>query len=336
MVVNQIEVRRVSIQPLGKWQYLRKTQNPPTQKWPKSSSMLCWHCCHAFDNIPAFLPVECDTKNDVFIMTGNFCSWNCVKKYAFDLQIRGRAPPGANYIGMLTFLTCQRGISCIPDLHVQDMCSCIETFQPIPIPPPREVLKSFGGYMTIEEYRTGFMCITNYEWIELFFHRCHDFYKTFRMVKNSGVNVRRAWGFEYVSYPSPPGTTVEHVNILPLSNKTLRRSDLLTLDAPQVQSKPQRRSTKVPPTHEPTSKPEEVMTSNYPLQGIRRSRPACRSRTAPEPVCITPQHETQTLMSNEELLSVNEEQAYYTKNLRQFGNLLDTMGISISKPHHAT
>ena len=189
--------------------------------------------------------------------------------------------------------------------------------------PEREVLKAFGGYMTIDEYRTGFMCITNYEWIELFFHRCHDFYQTFRMVKKSGVRVQRAWGFEYVTYPAPPGTMVDHVNILPLSNKTLRQCDLVTVDAPQTV------------TTRRTSEPKAKPTNNAELQGTRRSRPSCRNRSMtqlPTTIRSPPPPAPKQPMTNEEVLAINEEQAFYATNLRQFGNLLDTMGISISKP----
>jgi hypothetical protein len=37
-------------------------------------------------------------------------------------------------------------------------------------------------------------------------------------------------------------------------------------------------------------------------------------------------------MTAEQLLSVNEEQAFYTNKLRSYANIVDAMGISITKP----
>lgn len=352
MVVNEIAVRRVTIRALGEWNALRRTQKPQTQSWPRTSDTLCWYCCHSFGHTPAFLPVHCDLDKDVFVFAGNFCSWNCVKKYAFDLQKQNRAPKGVVYIGILSFMTCQRGTACVKELHAQGMCRCVETFQPIKLPPPKEALGSFGGYMSIDQFREGFFSITNYEWIELFFHRCHDFLQTIQQARRLPDGMRRAWGFEYVSYPAPPGTTVEYVHILPLSNRVLRQTDLGTQQPlPPQPSKPRRAVSKkdkdkdqdrpfpsspialeTTTTTAPTSPSASSVQSS--IQGTRRPRPSRAKAHVPHPT-PAPQQTTKPappIMTNEQLLSVNEEQAYYTRNLRQFGNLVDAMGISITKP----
>lgn len=59
-----------------------------TELWPKSSSLLCWHCENLPDTYPRFIPtnptidrlgrINCDP-------VGNYCNWNCA---AADISVR--------------------------------------------------------------------------------------------------------------------------------------------------------------------------------------------------------------------------------------------------------
>jgi hypothetical protein len=322
MAVNQIEVRRISIVPLSAWTNLRRTQKPEPQRWPESSNALCWTCCHPFSHVPVFLPVECDIPSNVFVCTGNFCSWNCCKKYAFDLQRQNKAPRGVVFLGLLSFLTCHRSTVCVSELHDLGLCSCLSSYRCITIPPPKEVLKAFGGHLSIEDYRADFLCITDYNWVETHFHRSQDMSSILSQAKKLPAAQRRAWGFEYITYPAPPGTTVEYVHILPLSNRVMRQEDQNMLTLPHTSA------------HSITTSPPSAQAS---MRQKPRPRPSRTKLSKNEPTRVdqpppTGPSEREVMMTPEQLLTVNEEQAYYTQNLRQFGNIVDSMGISITKP----
>ncbi len=134
---------------------------------PSNEQPVCWNCCHSFNTAPCFLPWSAKSDVDLYHGYGVFCSWNCVKCYAFyssnnSLRIR---PYSA--IGALAFMTSHRPTHCpvYPNSHAHN-CSCIQSFQGVRLPPKRENLTKFGGNMTIEEYRSGFLVIPKLDfWI---------------------------------------------------------------------------------------------------------------------------------------------------------------------------
>ena len=102
------------------------------KKWPERIFTACLWCCHKFDNIPISLP-ESYTDN-IFKVSGFFCSFNCAASYNFSLN----DTKIWNRYSLLNLL-------------YKKINNC--TFVKIPLAPSREVLKHFGGYMDIEEYR---------------------------------------------------------------------------------------------------------------------------------------------------------------------------------------
>lgn len=353
---TDMEVNRIEIKPLDLWSALRRTQPVADvdQKWPQASGLLCWHCCHGFAHVPSLLPVNCDEKTGVFVFTGNFCSWNCVKQYAFELQKRERAPPGVAYIGMLTFLTCFRTTECDDTLaHEAGLCSCVEEFSSVPPARPRECLEAFGGTVTLEEYRRGFLCIMDYDRVVQKFHGSRDLEAFEARTRRLPRAARRAWGFSRISYPAPKGSIKEYVRIFPYSNRVLQTCDTVrdheseaeaTSSAnanakPEAAKKKRKRQAPAQAPAQVETKPAQAQGeaqaqveapigldsfSQQPhLQGTVRPRPAARRGAATAPPT--------RVLTNEQLVNVNEEQAYYTRNLRQYGNLIDAMGISIKR-----
>jgi hypothetical protein len=205
--------------------------------------------------------------------------------------------------------------------------------------PPRESLNIFGGTMTIEEYRKGFLMIKDYDWIETHFHRVNDMDQVMKAAQTLSPMRRRAWGFCHVMYPPPPGSLVEYVRILPLSNRTFREETSNNFFTESSGSKPKRvPRRRVLATEEQPQEPlPTIVKEPRILQGTTQPRPQARAKVqvahgvsridSNKP----PSPPSNTIMTNEQLLSVNEEQAYYTRNLRQFGNLVDAMGISITR-----
>jgi len=105
-----------------------------TNTWPTSTSIYCWWCCHPFEGAPCGLPYK--YNENIFEVYGVFCSPECAASYNFD-----------NYEGediwerysLLNFL--YRKI--YNDKNIK-----------IKLAAPRQVLKIFGGTLSIKDYRS--------------------------------------------------------------------------------------------------------------------------------------------------------------------------------------
>jgi hypothetical protein len=100
--------------------------------WPETTSIYCWWCCHPFNWMPCALPEY--YKKDKFYVNGCFCSFNCTASYNFskcDDDIWERYS--------------------LLNLMYKKLYNT--KFIKVNLAPPREILKIFGGYMTIDEFR---------------------------------------------------------------------------------------------------------------------------------------------------------------------------------------
>jgi hypothetical protein len=102
--------------------------------WPETTNIHCWWCCHQFTNTPCALP-EFYKKNK-FYVSGCFCSFNCCASYNFSKNDDNMW----ERFSLLNLL--------YKKLYQQK-------FVKISLAPPRETLKIFGGYLSIEEFREG-------------------------------------------------------------------------------------------------------------------------------------------------------------------------------------
>lgn len=109
----------------------------PGGRWPESSDCLCWWCCFPFEGPPAGVPVKKDERLDLFVMKGNFCSFECVLAWLRDRPGQYQTFPGGN-VARLVAKTLRRE-------------GKVLLLKPAP---SRESLKAFGGWMTIEEFRS--------------------------------------------------------------------------------------------------------------------------------------------------------------------------------------
>jgi hypothetical protein len=101
-------------------------------EWPINSSVSCFWCCHGFHNSPYGLPLK--YVNNKFHVFGCFCSLECTASYNFySNEIKHDVWESFNLINQLA-----------RKLNYQDA---------VQLAPPRHMLKTFGGYMTIDEYR---------------------------------------------------------------------------------------------------------------------------------------------------------------------------------------
>jgi hypothetical protein len=230
-VLNSVEINKIKVSPLSEWKYLLSRTPPARSTWPRSSSLLCWWCCHAFAHVPAFLPVSVDinaaTREGTFVFTGNFCSWNCVKRYALTLEHHKKAPEGCHYIGILAYLTVCRGQPCEGKaMHDLGLCDCLIAYRGVKAAPGREVLQAFGGSCTIEQYRENFHHITDYESVQRNFGSVDQLLSVKRAALESPHS--KYWGFHYLHYTGPDTSFTTFVNILPLTNRTFDKKTLVT------------------------------------------------------------------------------------------------------------
>lgn len=111
-------------------------------EWLRQTKYACWWCCHKFQTPPCFIPF--DYKNNIFYVFGNFCSFNCALSYNFEKQFNN----WTNYSELIEFL--YRKI-------YKKHCN-------ISYAPDKTAIDTFGGELTITEYRRNFyMNDTNYE-----------------------------------------------------------------------------------------------------------------------------------------------------------------------------
>jgi len=107
-----------------------------TCKWKETTNVYCWWCVHPFTNPPFGLPIK--YENSTYYVQGCFCSLNCAK--AYNLKENNYRTTEIN--------------SLIEDFR-RELFGVNQT-SPVSLAPPRQSLKIFGGYMTIDEFRKEF------------------------------------------------------------------------------------------------------------------------------------------------------------------------------------
>lgn len=105
------------------------------ESYPQKTECLCWHCCHTFESRPIPLPLSYDDRRNIFKVAGNFCSFACMAAYSKE---HGRYHNGSGR-GMAIFKL------------YKDMTG--STSPVVPVAPPRQFLKAFGGFMDIDAFR---------------------------------------------------------------------------------------------------------------------------------------------------------------------------------------
>lgn len=99
----------------------------------KEQNILCWWCCHNYENQSFGIPLRKD--KDIFVTKGYFCSLNCAKSYNDNENIDLKIKQNRNLL-----------IEMLNKEISNDDKEVIKS-------PPRETLKVFGGVLTIEEFR---------------------------------------------------------------------------------------------------------------------------------------------------------------------------------------
>lgn len=117
------------------------------------TDIACWWCAHEFDNLPCFIPDK--YYNNTYHIFGCFCSFSCATAYNMNLSDY-RVWERHSLINSLCDSIYDQDQDLDQD-HNQTH-DCCKNNSSIIIAPPREVLKKFGGSISIEEYRKNNMC----------------------------------------------------------------------------------------------------------------------------------------------------------------------------------
>jgi len=109
------------------------------------SKFRCMYCHHEFSNKPFFLPYDYEQKLQRYKIMGNFCSPNCVKAYSINSKI---------------FCT---------KIHLvgQMYRSLFSKDYRIKPAPPINILKCYGGTLSIDEFRANFINNIEYSLINI-------------------------------------------------------------------------------------------------------------------------------------------------------------------------
>lgn len=356
--LNSVEINKIKVTPLSEWNYLLKQTPPVKCAWPQTSALLCWECCHSFANVPAYLPIKAEldvaNRQGKFVFTGNFCSWNCVKRYAMRLEVHKKQPKGCFYIGLLAYLTvCKRIVCDDENMHDLGLCDCVDKYRGVTLPLGRETLASFGGKLTIEEYRRDFHVISDYSAIQRNFSDVLDVVRLHDKARKS-KNVK-FWGFHYLHYAGPDASYTTFVNILPLTNRTFDKRTLVTTGNEISGADTHKLTTAEEPKPVPDApRPKKPRAQHLTTRRSKPSQPAAFSSLiapAPHHHDSNDNNDSDTTigqargpfehtfkaasgppMTKEQVLACNDEQQFYTNCLRGYGNILTSMGIKISKP----
>jgi hypothetical protein len=96
----------------------------------------CWHCTHNFNNPPCFIPDKYINGN--FYVFGCFCSFNCASTYNLEILNDARVKIRQSLILIL--------------FH-----KIFGNNKTLVYAPKKELLKDYGGNLTINEFRKTFM-----------------------------------------------------------------------------------------------------------------------------------------------------------------------------------
>jgi hypothetical protein len=138
-------------------------------EWPSKSGDLCHHCAHGFTTIPVLLPHV--DKNGFITLTGNFCSFNCGRSWLLE-RTKNRKE------NLCTFHILARRL--IGPSTIQAA-------------PSKEILKAFGGTMSIEEYRKGFAILTTWD--------CNFKHMQFKHLKTQHTEKKPYWKLDFITKP---------------------------------------------------------------------------------------------------------------------------------------
>jgi hypothetical protein len=108
----------------------------------------CWNCCHCFEGAPVGIPEK--KVEDLYYTYGNFCSYNCAKRYLCPETMDDYASWQSS-LDYISNTEKSERLQLLEELYIKEYdlpaTRCIKPA------PKRLTLTLFGGPLSIEEYR---------------------------------------------------------------------------------------------------------------------------------------------------------------------------------------
>lgn len=118
-----------------KQKILSKFINNTKESWPEKTDILCWWCSHNFETCPIPCPIDYNNIKKHYKVNGIFCSWSCAAAFSIE-----------KYTNITLVYQLRHELE---HANCKESCDC----ENIKIAPPKYILKGFGGYMSIKDYR---------------------------------------------------------------------------------------------------------------------------------------------------------------------------------------
>jgi hypothetical protein len=115
-------------------------------KWIETTNICCHWCCESFNDTPIGLPMK--NSNGKYYVIGVFCSFNCAAAYNFDMK-------DSNVWERYNLL------NCLYNDTKEDESN--KNFEKVDIAPSRLLLQRFGGPLSIDDFRQGFLTNRKYK-----------------------------------------------------------------------------------------------------------------------------------------------------------------------------
>jgi hypothetical protein len=112
--------------------------------YPASTDAKCWWCCEQFAGPPCGIPLK--LVADKFHVHGLFCNYSCACAYLFnESDLRDQLWSTFTLLNLAFKRSVRRAEPCPDDGPAG--------FSKVRMAPPRQALASFGGYMSIDQFR---------------------------------------------------------------------------------------------------------------------------------------------------------------------------------------
>lgn len=142
------------------------------KEWLHNTDVCCWWCCHGFQSVPLGIPVKYEVKMKKYTVKGVFCSFGCMLGYN-DIYKLTKTYMIKNLYSMITGIKLLKsksvymeflqrtlglekfdGVQQYKDDFIEGLVNL--TSDTIQRAPDRNLLKMFGGVLSIQEFRDAY------------------------------------------------------------------------------------------------------------------------------------------------------------------------------------
>lgn len=137
--------------------------------WKEKTDVKCWWCCHNFDTVPLGMPIYYDHTINKFSVRGIFCSFSCMLSYSRHTKGVKSKPYLINYL--------YKKLTGVIGINFKEA-------------PHKYVLNTFGGHLSIDEFRDLSSESKTYQMIEYPMYMSRDYIAEVDLESIKQVNTR--------------------------------------------------------------------------------------------------------------------------------------------------